>query len=515
MDVRPWPSRNAAQDLSKAERFALAGLTVDPPTRRIIVGDREELLEPRVMRVLVALDLAAGKVLSRDDLIALCWDGLIVGDNAINRVISRLRAVLAELAGNTVRLETITKVGFRLIADAACGAADAPPSAPIDPSMAKHRPVSRRTAIGGALAAVAAGAVAFADWRNAPSRHRPDKRAVALYDRGILLQKTAELGTTVQAIAHFKQAIEIDPGYADAWGALAMSYLHTFAGFSGKEQAAIAELQVSAARRALEIDPDQPDGFAAAQFTLPHLGNFPEMDKRTRTVITRHPDFWYGHAKRAMFLRDTGRPVAALDSCRRVIEIDRMLPIAWGNMAMTYMMVGDLQRMEFALDEATKMWPAHSYLWPMRINLYAQTAQFEIAAVIARDSRSRPDYIAAEVGEKKGILMDSIAQSDRRSLDRFRGEMLQAMDRDPVMTMTNALLLAVMGFGEDALGALQRVFALAAKDVDLARRLSTMIMFCPVILAFRSDPRHAQILAAVELEDYWKRSGSQPDFRRN
>ena len=81
MDVRPWPSRAAAQDLSKAERFALAGLTVDPPTRRIIAGDREELVEPRVMRVLVALDLARGKVLSRDDLIELCWDGLIVGDN--------------------------------------------------------------------------------------------------------------------------------------------------------------------------------------------------------------------------------------------------------------------------------------------------------------------------------------------------------------------------------------------------------------------------------------------------
>ena len=125
MEVRPWPSRAAAQDLSKAERFALAGLTVDPPTRRIIAGDREELVEPRVMRVLVALDLARGKVLSRDDLIELCWDGLIVGDNAINRVISRLRAVLAELAGDAVKLETITKVGFRLI-----GTAPGIPAAP-------------------------------------------------------------------------------------------------------------------------------------------------------------------------------------------------------------------------------------------------------------------------------------------------------------------------------------------------------------------------------------------------
>ncbi len=136
MDVRPWPSRAAAQDLSKAKCFALAGLTVDPPTRRIIVGGREEVLEPRVMRVLVALDLARGKVLSRDDLIELCWDGLIVGDNAINRVISRLRAVLAELAGDTVRLETITKVGFRLIGIAPDLAAAPAPFASTAASMA-------------------------------------------------------------------------------------------------------------------------------------------------------------------------------------------------------------------------------------------------------------------------------------------------------------------------------------------------------------------------------------------
>ena len=116
MDVRPWPIRAASQDLSKADSFVIGPLTVDPPTRRIGNGVRDEQLEPRVMRVLVALAAAKGKVLSRDDLFELCWDGQIVGDNAINRVISRLRATLADLADDTAQIETITKVGFRLVA---------------------------------------------------------------------------------------------------------------------------------------------------------------------------------------------------------------------------------------------------------------------------------------------------------------------------------------------------------------------------------------------------------------
>ena len=130
MEVRPWPSRAASQDLSKALPFTLGPLSVDPPTRRVSASERDAVLEPRVMRVLVALASAGGRVLSRDDLIALCWDGQIVGDNAINRVISRLRHVLAELAGERVKLETITKVGFRLVSDG-----DAPAKGSVEPPV--------------------------------------------------------------------------------------------------------------------------------------------------------------------------------------------------------------------------------------------------------------------------------------------------------------------------------------------------------------------------------------------
>ena len=43
------------------------------------------------MQVLVALHRAFPNVVSRDDLIASCWEGRVVGDDAINRAIGRLR----------------------------------------------------------------------------------------------------------------------------------------------------------------------------------------------------------------------------------------------------------------------------------------------------------------------------------------------------------------------------------------------------------------------------------------
>ncbi|WP_246328815.1 winged helix-turn-helix domain-containing protein [Brevundimonas lenta] len=76
-------------------------------------GDAQHI-EPRVALVLVALAKAEGSVLSRDDLIARCWDGVIVGDDAINRIIGKIRR-LAEGFEAGFAIETVPRVGYRLV----------------------------------------------------------------------------------------------------------------------------------------------------------------------------------------------------------------------------------------------------------------------------------------------------------------------------------------------------------------------------------------------------------------
>ena len=56
-------------------------------------------------------------MVSRDDLIAACWDGRIVSEDAINFVVAQLRK-LAQRTG-AFRLETIARVGYRLVAEGA------------------------------------------------------------------------------------------------------------------------------------------------------------------------------------------------------------------------------------------------------------------------------------------------------------------------------------------------------------------------------------------------------------
>ncbi len=158
--------------------FTLGGLRLLPPTREIVAPDgTRTVVEPRVMQVLIALARADGAIVTRDALIASCWEGRIVGEDAINRVISRLRYAAAE-TGGVFRVETVTRIGYRLVVDAVIaaapvaaagapetdGAASPPPDGPVaasppSPSGARWRGW-RIAAIAVAIAAVF-GAVAW------------------------------------------------------------------------------------------------------------------------------------------------------------------------------------------------------------------------------------------------------------------------------------------------------------------------------------------------------------------
>jgi TolB-like protein/DNA-binding winged helix-turn-helix (wHTH) protein/tetratricopeptide (TPR) repeat protein len=72
-------------------------------------------LEPKVMGVLVFLAEQAGEVLTRDQFIDRVWLGRIVSDEVLSRCISLLRASLGDNAREPKFIQTVPKIGYRLI----------------------------------------------------------------------------------------------------------------------------------------------------------------------------------------------------------------------------------------------------------------------------------------------------------------------------------------------------------------------------------------------------------------
>ncbi|UTP38031.1 AAA family ATPase [Phenylobacterium sp. LH3H17] len=153
-------------DLSREPAFALAGLDVAPASRELISPTGSELLQPRIMQVLVALARRRGQVVSRDDLTDACWGGRAVGEDAINRCIQAIRR-LAEAHGG-FEVQTIPRVGYRLTETTAIprSAGEAPTAEP----RAERRHL---TALSCGLARPAApDAVDPEEWRAVVQQHR-------------------------------------------------------------------------------------------------------------------------------------------------------------------------------------------------------------------------------------------------------------------------------------------------------------------------------------------------------
>jgi DNA-binding winged helix-turn-helix (wHTH) protein/TolB-like protein len=144
-------------DLAHEASFQLGPAEVRPATREVVLGGTSETLEPRVMQVLVMLYRHRGDVVARDDLVAHCW-GRVVGDDAINRCIARLRRLAESSGGFTI--ETIPRIGHRL--HEAAIAERAPPADPEPiPPPAASRALPPRWLLIALLAVILLSAAAY------------------------------------------------------------------------------------------------------------------------------------------------------------------------------------------------------------------------------------------------------------------------------------------------------------------------------------------------------------------
>lgn len=506
----------SAQDLSRVNAFSLGPLQIDPPTRKIAVGGKQKSVEPRVMQVLVALGLEPGLVLSRDDLINLCWDGRIVGDNAVNRVISLLRQALAEVAGSMVQVETITKVGFRVTIQGTGGEA-APPSA----RFGWHRyvrPTRRTMVIGGfaALAAIGAGGGWAAIQPSILSRSRePKPAALELYERGVGISRSAIPGQNRQAMTFYRRAVAIDPQFADAWGALAFSYI--------PENRIYAHQVESAAKQALALDPDQPEANVALILSRPVYQRWQDVGPRLERLVRRFPDSWHGHFAMGSFYQDVGFFEKSIRSAQRAVELDPLMPIGWVLLSEGFAHAGQWEAADAALEQGFQHWPDHILLWFARYGSLIASDRFEEAASFSRDQGHYPPGLGEEFFARYIGFADALSERDTAKLANARKYFRDVISSDEVgaieVVPRFAPLLAAMGARDDALTSFEAYLLggkLSGRTVPAPRPVEkrfTRALFSRPILAARGAQFDA-LLHRTGLEEYWRRSGSQPDIRR-
>ncbi|AOT08182.1 winged helix-turn-helix domain-containing protein [Pseudoalteromonas luteoviolacea] len=98
-------------------RWKIGEITFCDQTLTLTFGGRKTQLEPMVSEVLRFFCLHPHTMVSRDELIEQVWEGRIVTDNAVNRVITKLRKALHDDPRKPAFIVTFPKKGYQLIAD--------------------------------------------------------------------------------------------------------------------------------------------------------------------------------------------------------------------------------------------------------------------------------------------------------------------------------------------------------------------------------------------------------------
>lgn len=107
----------ARGDRYPAGDFRVADWLVQPRLGRVTRGAGVVVqVQPRIMDVLVLLAERPGEVVTREQLFRTVWAGTHVTEHALARSISELRKIFRDSHRHPRVVETIPKIGYRLVA---------------------------------------------------------------------------------------------------------------------------------------------------------------------------------------------------------------------------------------------------------------------------------------------------------------------------------------------------------------------------------------------------------------
>lgn len=506
--------------LSREPAFELGAVSVNPGTRQVMRNGRSETLEPRIMQVLVAFAQSEGEILGYDELIGRCWEGRIVGENAIHRAVSKVRDLGLKLGGGTFTIETITKVGYRM----SVRWSDASPRPAIVTSDREPAPEAlqqpardRRWVLGGgAVVFAAAGAGAWLLGRP-PWAPRIDSEARILFERGMEANRQGWAETGDQAGTYFQQAVAIDPSFADAWGALALQMQLVASDDLG--ELATAYRVRSAASRALALDPRQREARVALGLLPGWFGRWAEKEGAILRLLDDYPDYPALTSHYAIFLAQVARFDEAVAMQERTISKWPFMPDPPNQLINAFCGAGRLVEAEARSEEGVRRWPRHPAVWHTRMSLLTYSGRAAAALAFAADPAKHPRGIDRSIS---AIVATARALAYRRAPDIEAAVTANVQwVRENIRNAPAALrLFTALGDRDRSFDLIEAYLfrrgplASGANPLTLYSAVHTETLFHPYSRILWPDARFAAVTREIGLDAYWNSTSFVPAIRR-
>jgi TolB-like protein/Tfp pilus assembly protein PilF len=311
--------------------------------------------------------------------------------------------------------------------------------------------------------------------------------AYSLYLEGRYLWNKRPGDVVWQALERFERAIAVDPAFAPAHAALASVYGTLGAWEFGVLPPAEALAKAkTAARRALELDPQLAAGHTAVGYTTLHFDwdaeracrQFGQAIALNPTWVDAH--HWHSHA-----LCAAGRFPESLAACRQIVELDPLNPLMHAHVAWHHYMARSYAEALAQAEQVVRMEPGFHWGyffagWALE-RLGRGTEAISTLQDAVRCSSNNPVMLAG-LGHALAASQDrKEALKIARELERLRGER-------GLFAYEIGLIHATLGDEDKALGWL-------ARAVNERSGWIAYLRVDPRLDRLHDDPRFRNLLA--------------------
>jgi adenylate cyclase len=297
-----------------------------------------------------------------------------------------------------------------------------------------------------------------------------------------------------RSVELFRQALEMDPGFARAWSGLAAAYV-VLPGYTGEDPGPYREQANDAARQALARDPNLAEAHAVLAQLLRDAGDWTGAEAGFFFAISLDPNdstvrHWY-----SLLLGRTGRLSESLEQARKAFELDPASPVINVNLANALLALG-------YDDQARRQWNSAVDLgFDRKVDM-----SIEVILALRQGELERFREMGRASLEQAGhdpALMEHVQQAleDRAYIPALEA----ALDEAGMPVPARIGLWTLLGDDERAMEALMAAARDPAGDYT--------VVWMPEGRSLRQHRRFGEFCERAGLLDYWKQYGMPDDCR--
>jgi tetratricopeptide (TPR) repeat protein len=341
-------------------------------------------------------------------------------------------------------------------------------------------------------------------WGAAAYKRRMTDEAIALYLKwcdehwgGGSADTTAELDAARAVTAAV-------PDFSFGWSARALAAVPLAQEATSADARQLAKEAEDAARKSIELDDQNPEGYMALAGLLP-IHRYDERERLLKKAISvRRLECGCERLSYGDFLASVGRTEEATDQYQRGQAKMPLAPFSNIRLAHALYASGRHEEGDRILGETMEIWPDAADVQLLKIKSAFWTKRYDDALAALRSpelhlARLQRDALTATFGALK-----SGDAGQRRQALSLLGECVADAKR------TDRLIvgaLAALREEDAALGAARRLI------VNRGHRYAD-VLFEPNLAAARQSPAYAQLVNGLGLPRYWRSSNQAPDICR-